>query len=642
MVFTITSAKLTGNPGSSGWVQVYEFKPEDPEKFKLRGHLFAVIATGKQNQTEGAEQIVDSLTLGRELLSRLHEEYFGKIEGTPFNVLKSAVEKTVQEFKPSWGDIEIAAVASMEEVVYSAVAGGAQTAIFRNGMLAKILVSEKDKVVAASGYPKEEDMFILGTKTFFGSVSEGIIKSALEVKNPQSAVETLAPAVHSRKDAGNLGAVILKFSKEQIFSEQAPILAQPSENLPIKFGFMNQLKEKGKILFNSIGQKTGSFISKRLPERKIYLKKGITPEEFPEKKKTTLSVGYILLALLIVSIGFGIRQKRIKDFKRSYEGKLNEAVRQLDEAISLANLDSAKSRELFKSAKVIVTNLKDEGIKDPLIDEAYTKIQNAQGTVLGEYSVTPQLFLDLSLISSGFVADNLVASGDKFFVLDKNGKRIVGVTFSTKKTEMVAGPDQIDSPKAISTYEDRVFINTDQGIIEVGDKKKEVIAKDWTGEVIANAYAGNFYVLEKDGRMINRYVGSGDIFATKQKWLGPGVSPNFAGVISMTIDGSIWVLNSNASILRYIQGSPKSVPIIELEPAFNSANAIYTNENLQYVYLLDKGNQRIVVINKDGVYKAQYFSDKLAGATDLVVDESQKKIIISSGSNLYSIELMHL
>ena len=62
----VSSAKLTGNPGPSGWSQVHEFSPEEPEKFTARGHLFAVVGTG--NQKEGG----DSVGAGRELLSLLH------------------------------------------------------------------------------------------------------------------------------------------------------------------------------------------------------------------------------------------------------------------------------------------------------------------------------------------------------------------------------------------------------------------------------------------------------------------------------------------------------------------------------------------------------------------------------------------
>ena len=46
----LTPAKLTGSPDASGWAQVHEFKPQDLEKFNLRGHFLAVIATSSPKE----------------------------------------------------------------------------------------------------------------------------------------------------------------------------------------------------------------------------------------------------------------------------------------------------------------------------------------------------------------------------------------------------------------------------------------------------------------------------------------------------------------------------------------------------------------------------------------------------------------
>ena len=50
----------------------------------------------------------------------------------------------------------------------------------------------------------------------------------------------------------------------------------------------------------------------------------------------------------------------------------------------------------------------------------------------------------------------------------------------------------------------------------------------------------------------------------------------------------------------------------------------------------------MVVLEKDGKYKAQYLSDKLGEATDLAVSEKDGKIIILTGDKLFSIETKHL
>lgn len=628
MALTISSAKLTGNPGTSGWAQIHEFKPEDPEKLATRGHLFAVIATRRH------EEGVDGVVAGRELLGRLHEEYFGKPEGEPFNILKSAVEKVIGEFSETWGEVEIAAVTFLGNVVYSAVGGGAEVAIFRNGMLAKILESGEGKVVSASGYPKEGDILLLGTKLFFDTIPNGVIKAALESAELATAVEQLAPSVHARSDTGSLGSAVIKFEKEMLFAKGPEPKKPDIQKLDaVRTGF--------KSLAGTVASKIEAFL-KRFPERRIYVR-GMPEEEIqPQSRKVTLTVGVILLAILLVSIGFGIAQKRLKDARGKYETRLTQAQHEIDEAVGLATLNPERARELFVSSRGLADALTSEGVKDPALAELVGKLDSNQGVILGEYKSDPQLFLDLSILSDGLSGDDLSGSSDKVFILDKKGKKIVGISLGTKKTEVVAGPDQADGALAVASYEDRVFILTNDGIFEVGDEKTKVVERQWEGEVLPYAYAGNLYLLDKSANMIWRYAGTGKTFGAKAEWLGPGVEPDFSKIISVSIDGSIWTLSQTGKILKFTQGSPQNISAAGTFPEIASADALYTNEELGFVYILDKQGKRVVVLEKDGKYKAQYLSDKISEATDLTVSEKEKKIILLAGSKLYSIELKHI
>ena len=626
---TLTSAKLTGNPGTSGWAQVHEFAPEDATKLAQRGHLFAVVATSRH------EEGVDSVIAGRELLARLHEEYFGKDEGEAFNVLKSAVEKVISEFRESWGEVEVAAVAFMDKVVYSAVGGGAQVSIFRNGMLAKILESSPNKVVSASGYPKEKDILLLATKRFFETIPNGVLKGALEGADPATAAESLAPSIHAIPDNGNISAVVIKFEKETFFPKEE-VEAPPEAPAGIS------MAQKARVLLGGAVSRVQGVLSRRLPERKIYVKGVPEEESLPQSKKMTMSVGIVLLVILLISIGFGIRQKVLKDQKSKYGDRLTQAQHEIDEAIGLASLNAERSRELFGSSLSLAETLKAEGVKDPQLEELLIKLDSNRGTILGEYRQDGELYMDLSILSDGFKGDDLSGSSDRVYVLDKSGKKVVGITLATKKTEVVAGPDQLEGASLLASYEDRVFILTGEGIFEVGDERTEAINKDWEGDVFPYAYAANIYLLDKVANTIWRFAGAEGAFGSKTDWLGEGVEPDFSRIVSVTIDGNIWVLSQTGKILKFSRGSPQSVAAAGVVPSLAQADAIYTNEELGFVYILDKGGKRVVVLDKDGAYKAQYFSDKAGEASDLAVSEEEKKIILLAGSKLYFLELKHL
>lgn len=640
----INLAKLTGSPRETSWAQVHEFTPDDPEKLKLRGRLIAVIATTFQKkETSPDSKALDSVVAGRELLTRFHEEYFGSMEKTTFNALNDSVEKVISEFSETWGDVEIAAASIINGVIYTACGGGGQAAVFRNGMLAKILVSKDDGPVSASGHPEEGDIFLLGTKKVFSSLSEGVIKAALESSGINEAVESLAPAVHSMDDAGNFGLVLVEFSKAQAVFAKPEKEFEPEEKktLDRKEIFSQETKDRPQSFFQKQVKKLTSVISKKIGEKKIYIRKRGEDEFNVQKRKMTVSIGSILVILLLVSIGFGIRQKIARDERARYEDRLKQAQHEFEEAQGLYTLNSERARELFRSAESIAYQIKDEGVEDADLENLITLLEESKGQVLGEYTLEPDLFLDLSILTDGFKADEVVTSGGKLYVLDKEGKKIVRIEIETKKTEIVAGPDQVKDAKGVAAYSDRAFVLSDGNIYEVSDERELAIEGEWEGDVLIYAYASNFYVLERETSKIWRYAGVDDGYGSKQEWLTTGTEPDLTSIFNWTIDGSIWFLSETGKVFKFTRGNQDTLNFTDVIPQLSQPSAIYTNEELKFVYFLERDTGRIVVVDKEGNYQAQYFSDKIKEAKGLVVSEEIGKIIIVTDERLYSINISH-
>ena len=626
-MLSLTSAKVTGTPGPSGWVQIHDFYPDEEEKRKTRGHLFAVIATKR------FEEGVSGVAAGRELIARLQEEYFGELTIKPFNALKASVEKVISEFGEALGDVEIAACSIVDNVVYSATGGGGEVMIYRGGMLAPILVSQSMEVVTASGFPRANDDLILGTKNFFDSVSGGVIKGALENKEPEDAAEAFAPLVHSAQPSGNMGVVVIKF-RENALSEPRTFEATSSPKAE-KIGFLNRFSSLKPGIFGFLEK-----VSKKIPEQRIYIKQGGVDDAFSKSKKLSFTVAIILLGLLVVSIGFGIRQNRINKIKTSYVGKLNEANNDLDQAISVSGVDIGHARELFRTSEDLYNQILDLKVTDPKISELGEKIETQKGAILGEYEETPELFWDLSLLSSGFKGDKISASGGQVYVLDGSGRRVAGVEISTKKSSIVASPDEMVNPKGITSYTNSVFILDSDGVYEVDNSRQKVVDKTWTGDAFIAAYTGNLYLLDKDSSAIYRFSGSGGTFSAKQNWLSSDTKPDFSGALSWAIDGSVYVLYPNAKILKFSLGSPQNFSITGVD--LTNIDAIFASDDTSGVYVLDRVGKRVVVLDKNGVYKAEYINDKIGDATALAVSETEKKIILLSGDKLLSLDIKHL
>ena len=617
MSFNIVSAKISGIPNLLGWTQVHEFKPEEEEKLIKRGHLFAVFSTKKK------EEGVDSVTAGRELLSRLHEEYFGNLETPAYVAIKSAVSKVADEFLKTWGDVEIAVVVVLSDVVYSAAVGGSKVVIYRNGSIATILESNAFEVITASGYPKEGDNIILGSKLFFENIPTGTLKASLEGPNLAASIESLAPQVSANENSGNIGAVVIGFDKKII-------LEAIRETIP--------MKQKVEVFKRN----TSNFFSKFFPERKIFVKEKMLDDQVGKGRKTTFYVGIVLLILLFVSIGFGIKQNLAKKYKSTYLADLTQAISSLDEAETLFSDDPKRARELFLDSKSKVENLIAKKIEDKELISLETRLKEKEAEIMGIINTAPSLYLDLSLLSSGFGGDKVIFSGGNIFVFDKNGKKVVKIAIDTKKTQVVVGPEQLDGALDIFAYQDSVYGVFSDGLFLLGTAKKKVVEKTWDGEVFTYAYTGNIYLLDKTANAIWRYAGSGGSFGAKQNWLATGTTPNFENVKQIVIDGTIWVLTSTSNISRFSQGNPVVFKILGVSPNLKNIQAIHTNEDNKYVYLLDKEGGRIVVLEKDGNYKAQYQSDQFKEGIGLIVSEKTSKAIILTKEKLIQIDLTNL
>ncbi|MGD8744452.1 MAG: hypothetical protein PVJ52_02570 [Candidatus Woesebacteria bacterium] len=628
MEFETISAKLVGTPGEGGWSQIHEFKPEDRDKLNARGEIFAVVST------ERYEEGVDSVVAGRELVTRLHEEYYGSLEGGAFEALERSVEKVTGEFKKSWGDVEIAAVSLVGEVAYFAASGGAKVQILRGENFADILTSTSEAVATASGYPKVADVIVVSTDVF-RDIGDDKLKKALSGKGLDEVVEELAPGVHSRQNQGRMAAVIVKFRDKR---EIEPISTVRDE-VPKVEG--KPTKRKSFNVKSWVAERASS-LSKVLPERRIYIREGTKDLEETQRKKTSISIGIVILVLLSVSIFFGIRQKRVNEEKSEYESRLMEARHQLEEATEIYSLNPQRARELFVQSQETAGVLADKGMNEGKLASLIEDQKKAKGDILGDWEAEPKLFVDLSLLASDFTGEALAYSDGDIFILDRAGSRVASINSDTKRSEVVAGPDAAEDAEAIAAYSDSIYLLTDEGIDEVNEGKDRVVEKSWQDDSLIHAFAGNLYVLDKRDYEILRFARLDEGFSSGSFWIAEGVKRDFSDVLSWTIDGNIWILKEGAEVLRFSLGNKVNFSLSGIFPEMESAADIYADAETESLYLLDNVRGRVVVVDKEGGFRAQYLSDEIKQAIALVVSEELRKIIVLKENKLLLIEAKHL
>ncbi len=617
---TLRIAKIVGTPTANSWSQVHTFFPEESEKKEKRGIFLGVLSFS------GVEEGVEAVNFGREILSRLHEEYFGELETPAMEKLSQAVSKVASEFSKEGQNLEVVVAALLENVLYLACSGSGQVWVKRGGALQKVLegkdlpAGRQGRIETASGILEENDFIVLGTGAFFALLPEGVFRAALESGSPDEAVEVLVPVIHGKEKDSQAAALICQFQKE------ISLPPETSEKKKIEF-------KKFFSFFSSIFQK---FKTLRLGE--IYIRnKG----EETKKKKVALTLAIILIFLLGASIFFGKGKRESSEKERQYNLIFSEAKKNLEEGKALVSLNPSSARELIFKSQEKLSELESLKIQAQKTGELRKEVEEALSLVVKEHKFSElPVFLDLALFRQGGRGENLSLFEKSMSVLDPRENILFWVDISQKSGEILAGGENLSGSKKVSSYGDYVYVLGEKGIVRVGVKNKKtelIVESDWKEGKLLSAFAGNLYLLDSEG--IWRYQTTETGFSEKQKWFGEGVSVDLSEVVFMAIDGSIWLLRQDGKILKFSQGSPEAFGIGGLDKPFSSPSVIYADSEAENLYILDKGNSRIVVLTKDGEYQGQYIWEGLKEVSDMVVSEAEKKIFLLSGEKIYQIDI---
>lgn len=363
-------------------------------------------------------------------------------------------------------------------------------------------------------------------------------------------------------------------------------------------------------------------------------------QNLPKKKKLAV---YIFISLIIFfSIGtFGISRKKENSefaYKQQAEALANETQQKIAKAEnSLSINDFDQTKKLLDEANSSIEQLK-QNSKDNAYNERiqqftasskdiYNKLHKiteiSQPEFIGKMPIDTQKCVKIkdTLYCYGLSSNSLYKLNileEKNIITDIENE--IGNNF-----ESIAA---IDNTLILLTKKPSIIIyNTDTEKSSALDLKivDPIIAMDSYGKYL-------YFITSKNEIIKASGVLSGQIITSK--WIKKeNLETLFASDI--TLDGDIFVANSDGSISKYSSG--------EFVTNFNIGNLdkfaspeILTNANTNYLYFLDKVQQRIIICDKQGVLSKQILSDELNNLKNIFL-ESNNSIYILNADKIYKI-----
>jgi len=638
--FVIKSAKIVGTASQNAWSQIHLFSPNEAKKIKHRGQLLAVLSLS------GLNKKVEATAVGREIISRLHEEYYGNLEDKAFKRLRRAVIKVCQEANDET-QVEIIAAAVLGPVVYLVVFGQGQVALHRQDQTGLILKGG-DQAAITSGYLQAGDLYLLGTANFFSSIAAEALKAALASGSPTEAAETLAPIVHGQTNSSTTTALLFKTINQPTppptTDSQKPIdsTSAPTEKshlrLKIFQALLTQQLKKIKIFFGQLSGQFSEKFQKRLRKKAVFLKK---EKRQPRSKKTVFSVVLILLVMLAVSVVLGKQQRQHQGDQVKAAELYRQALQKKEEGESLLTLNPASSRELLLEAQALATQAEASQLKNDEFEEFKKQLTSLLDQVIKERQAKTELLLDLGMIKQGAKGDDLAFSGGKLIILDKEKQSLYEISPEDRKSSILAGGQKLAGSLHVTAFLPNVYVLAQDGLLvtnRLTKKTKLVINADdqWDQIVGLDTFNNNLYLLDQNNQ-IWQYPVAETGFGQKRNWLKTS-QIDFSNASDIAIDGSIWVLKTDGQILKFTRGSKDPFGVSGLDKPLANPIALYTDDDSENLYLFDQGNNRIVILDKSGELKKSYLIN-LEGVSDLVVSEENSKAFLLSGSNVYIVDL---
>ncbi len=471
-------------------------------------------------------------------------------------------------------------------------------------------------------------------------------------------ITTTAIAIFSKAKAGSKKVNDKAFTlKDRIFvkKQKNPLSIQKILN-PIKGFFIhaaNIFVWTYKTITNKDKLRETSQKLKAAPARaKAKSQKGVSWFKSLNKKNKTLfgiATGFIILFIISLSITSYLNHKEAKqELFDTLISEIEKKQSQID-ANLLYNNEKGAKKALDENSNLIY-QLSQRVKKDDENLMKFSQKHEEQLEKIRHFVIieNPKEIANFTNLNSNAQAQNIAFGENKLFAGDQAQKTIYVID---TKDNLVTAITDLNIDISELTYpsiakENAYFINN-KSILELNLENNEMknIGLALPGprqDIISMTdYNNRLYLLDNKNNQIYRIIKDKESgFTKRDPWLQ--TDADFSQSIDLAIDGYIYVLNKNGSVLKYLSGKSEDLIMDQIEPNLTEANRIIVSDDEDgFIYVLESSTNRLAVFDKDGDFILQYKSDQLQNIKDFAVNDEAKKIYFLNGNSVYEIDGEH-
>ncbi|NCN87608.1 MAG: hypothetical protein GW941_01790 [Candidatus Pacebacteria bacterium] len=553
----------------------------------------------------------------------------------------------------------------------------------RNGKVGSLLKSG-DEIKIIEGQKSPEDIFVLLTNSSLEFKGE-IFQKLSQGLDADTTVASIIPGVQKFSDSSLISMAFLSdlpdgFIGDQIVNDllstedDEPLIdIQDDEEIvkdlvagtgrekPLFEASVGKKKfklDKGqliKFLKNIILQTKNILIFLINFFKKIltYFRQVLTNEVYVSERariarKRVKLILIILGFVILISIPFLFFRFRTSAQVKEATEAISQNLVEFEQLKDQNNANPIETREkvagildILKSQEKLFLNKKSG---QNYISDQVNNVQQYYDSISGKEVFTElPVFYDFQLIESDFSASQVKLFDNKAYFFDKDKRQIVELELENKKVRTIEASAQEESLIDF-TISNESFYFLGNGIYEqqITDESAEKIIESGksneSAKFISN-FNDNIYVLNPEQRNIYKYNFSDSEYSDPIRWVKSAKNLEFDQIVSMVVDGEIWLSQKDGQIFRLSGGEGVVFEINGLTEPLTDQVYLYTEPDYDNIYLLEPKSSRLITVNKNGDFVKEVKSISLASAGGLIVDETIGKAIVISGSLVFEVGL---
>lgn len=361
----------------------------------------------------------------------------------------------------------------------------------------------------------------------------------------------------------------------------------------------------------------------------------------PKHKALVVVISLSILALLgnLVYSGISERRQAKKEQLEQVTTQFAQKENQLEAALLYNNREGAG--QILSEMETLVNTLPNRSQSEKTIQADFKKRYESKLDSI--YNIV-RLNDSSPLLELPEEAELLLSDNGSVFAISARAKTVWKIKGDEKTFETATNDGFPDAPLVGASVDDpsEYYIGQNQVLAYKSESGQfSSFSIDNPPAVIEAAAVYNNRLYAAGGSSIYRFNfdARNNVFSGRSNWLREETT--IGTFSSLAIDGRIYAIE-NGSVTKFSGGRRETITLDEVTPILENPTTLSVSPDLDFLYILDPSNKRLLVYNKNGKYLAQYTDAALDNLNGMTIDQKNRLVYFLAGKKIFRVEAKHL